>query len=152
MYLQTLIWPLALLVGVPLACPAQEYARLLTDEWKQAAGYVAVHRTAWEEVFASLDVDPAECEAIVFPGPNVSNVSVMRVGNVFILPSSSGSCSFVNRSSGNCLPKNGCVCWLRPTTTVLPRRSTRFVDGNPAALSTSTCCLAKRRTIIRMPG
>lgn len=67
MYLQTLIWPLVLLVGVPLACPAQEYARLLTDEWKQVAGYVAVHRTAWEEVFASLDVDPAECEAIVFP-------------------------------------------------------------------------------------
>lgn len=67
MYLQTLIVPLALLAGAPLACPAQEYARLLAEEWKQAAGYVAVHRAEWNEVFASLDVVPAECEAIVFP-------------------------------------------------------------------------------------
>lgn len=65
MYLQALI--LVLMLCVPVGSKARSYARQFGSEWRRAAERVEQHRAAWQEVFGTLDVDAAECEAIVFP-------------------------------------------------------------------------------------
>lgn len=64
MYLQTLIWTLVLLAAYPAAGGCQ---LTLGPEWNRAVESVASHRATWSEVFATLHVEPAECEAIIFP-------------------------------------------------------------------------------------
>ncbi len=65
MRVQTLI--LALVLCVPIGSQAQNHIRQFGPDWDRAAERVERHRAAWEEVFITLDVDAAECEAIIFP-------------------------------------------------------------------------------------
>lgn len=67
MRVQALIVPIVCLGMAPAAAFAQDHARLLAPEWRQAAERVEARREAWGEVFASLHADAAECEAIIFP-------------------------------------------------------------------------------------
>lgn len=45
----------------------RSHALQLAPEWEQAAQRAKERRAAWREVFESLEADPAECEAVVFP-------------------------------------------------------------------------------------
>lgn len=65
MHIQTLT--LAILLCLSTGVQAKDYARQFGSTWSQAAGRVVQHRAEWGEVFASLDVDAADCEAVVFP-------------------------------------------------------------------------------------
>ncbi len=57
MFIQTLVLSLACFFAgeVPLS------------EWDEAARLAGEHEAVWTEVFESLDVDPRECVAVVFP-------------------------------------------------------------------------------------
>ncbi len=68
MSLQALILALMLLAASPAeAGSPRSHALLLAPEWEQAAQRAKERRAAWREVFESLEADPAECEAVVFP-------------------------------------------------------------------------------------
>lgn len=57
MLIQALTVAASLLTGAPF--PA--------EEWDRATMIAEDHKTVWYEVFGVLDVDPIECEAIIFP-------------------------------------------------------------------------------------
>lgn len=52
---------------VPSTILGQPHATQLGSDWNRAAEHVEKHRDAWGEVFRSLHVDAAVCEAIIFP-------------------------------------------------------------------------------------
>lgn len=56
MYVQALILVLALAFGKPAA-----------REWRAASRLADERQSTWYKVWESLDVDPLECEAIIFP-------------------------------------------------------------------------------------
>lgn len=57
----TLLWV------IPIGLWGQEYATQLGSDWSRAAEHVEQRRAAWDEVFSSLHVEAAVCEAIIFP-------------------------------------------------------------------------------------
>ncbi len=65
MFIQTLIFSLACFFAADVPLP----------EWDEAVRIAEEHGAGWAEVFESLDVDPRECEAVVFP-------ELMRYGRV----------------------------------------------------------------------
>lgn len=67
MHLQALILPLVLFGTLQAQTTVRNHARLLAKEWRQATERVEARREVWGEVFASLDADAVECEAIIFP-------------------------------------------------------------------------------------
>ncbi len=60
---------IAIILLLSLALPlwGQPYAEKLGDDWRQAAKRVEERRKTWKEVFRSVNVEPTECEAIIFP-------------------------------------------------------------------------------------
>lgn len=60
MYVQTVILSFALFIGGFWGRPA-------TSEWEGATKLADSRNDRWREIFSSLDVDPQECEAVVFP-------------------------------------------------------------------------------------
>ncbi|WP_455671630.1 hypothetical protein [Phocaeicola sp.] len=67
MYLQALILMATLFVALPIASSSGDYAQTFGADWTWAAENAACRRIEWGEVFASLDADAAECEAVIFP-------------------------------------------------------------------------------------
>lgn len=58
---------LILMLVMSVSLFGQSYAERLCTDWNRASARVEEHRGAWEKVFATLDVDAVECEAIIFP-------------------------------------------------------------------------------------
>lgn len=56
-----------LLMALPVTGQPGDYARTFGSDWRWAAENAACRRAEWGEVFASLDADATECEAIIFP-------------------------------------------------------------------------------------
>ena len=56
-----------LLMTLPVFGNAEDYARTFGSDWRWAAEDAACRRVEWGEVFASLDADGTECEAVIFP-------------------------------------------------------------------------------------
>ena len=54
-------------IAIPIGLWGQEYATQLDSDWSRAAEHVEQRRAAWDEVFRSLHVESAVCEAIIFP-------------------------------------------------------------------------------------
>lgn len=67
MHLQALTLAAVLCLSFPTDGFSLSYERRLGSDWKRAAESLVAERERWGEVFASLDVDAAECEAIIFP-------------------------------------------------------------------------------------
>ncbi len=64
MHLRLLIATLWLLMA-PTVCSLA--ASPPSADWEEAARLASAYREAWTEVWLTLDVEPAECEAVIFP-------------------------------------------------------------------------------------
>ncbi len=65
MYLQIIIPSLLFLFCINVN--AENYSQLLGSDWSRATMFIEQNRNRFTDIFNTLDADPVECEAVIFP-------------------------------------------------------------------------------------